>query len=310
MEPWLRWSVLMLPLYVVFQLMPLPGNLLAVISPERAEQIEGLRRIAQVGLVPITVSPPATVEYLFRILCYLSVLITIRDIGWLSSGRRWGIITPLLLVGTCQAALGMFQVAQDWPNGAARGTYVNRDHFAGLLEMCLPFAIMYAIAIWRREDRQNRSPAGPAFAAAAVAGIAGMMLIGIIYSLSRMGFLVALFSLFVVTLMSLRPRLPSRRLRWLAVGLVGVLAVLSFVLLPPDQLIARFADMASTDKISADDRLHIWKESVSLIRAYPWVGCGLGGFESAFGRFQIGLPTYTVDYAHNDYLQALAELDS
>ncbi len=69
MEAWLRWSVLMLPLYVSFQLIPLPENVLAIISPERAEQVEALRRIAKAGLVPITVSPPATIEYLFRILC-------------------------------------------------------------------------------------------------------------------------------------------------------------------------------------------------------------------------------------------------
>ncbi len=61
-------------------------------------------------------------------------------------------------------------------------------------------------------------------------------------------------------------------------------------------------------KSQPDDRLHMLRESLGLIRAYPWFGWGLGGFESAFGRFQISLPTFTVDYAHNDYLQCLAEM--
>jgi O-antigen ligase len=308
MESWLWWPLAMLPFYVLLQLVPLPESVLAIVSPERAEQMEGLRRIAQVGLAPISVFPPATLAYFFRTLAYLSVLLTMREITWLSSDHRWGIVTPLVLVGTLEAALGMFQVAEDWPNGTARGTYVNRDHFAGLLELILPLAIMYAVAIWRRADRHKRSPAGPAFASAGLAGMAGLMLLGIIYSVSRMGFLVALCSLFAVTLMSMGPHLPSRRLRWYSAGAVGLLVILSFVLLPPDQLIARFADIASTDKISADDRLHMWRETLSLIQAYPWFGCGLGGFESAFGKFQVSLPTYIVDYAHNDYLQFLAEL--
>ena len=308
MGPWLLWPVLLLPLYALLQLVPLPRNVLSIVSPERAEQLEGLRQIAQTGLAPLSVLPPATIEYLSRILACLCVLITIRQITWLSSDRRWAVVIPLLVAGSLEAGLGMFQVAEDWPAGAARGTYVNRDHFAGLLEMCLPLAIMYAVAVWRREDRQTSSRAMPAFAAAGLAGVGGLMLLGIIYSLSRMGFLVALASLFLMTLLSIRPRAPSRGWVWLSAVAIGFGVVLLFVLLPPDQLIARYADKASTDKITADDRLHMWRESLGLIRAYPWFGCGLGGFESAFAKFQISLPTFTVDYAHNDYLQCLAEM--
>jgi O-antigen ligase len=308
LDRWLCWPVLLLPSYVLFQLLPLPPTVLSAISPERAEQLGALQPIVKMEFAPLSVLPAATVEYFFRILAYLSVVITVRAITWLWSDRRWTVAIPVLVLGTAEAALGMFQVAENWPNGTARGTYVNRDHFAGLLEMTLPLAIMYAVAVWSREDRKTRSRALPALAAAGLAGLAGLMLLGIIYSLSRMGFLVALCSLFVLTLLSVRPRVPSRRWLGLAMALIGISAILLFVLLPPDQLIARFADMASTDKISADDRLQMWRESVGLIRAYPWFGCGLGGFESAFGRFQVSLPTFTVDYAHNDYLQSMAEL--
>ena len=308
MGRWLRWALLLLPLYALWQLVPLPESVLAVLSPERAEQLQGLRSIVRTGFAPLSVLPPATVEYFFRILACLCVLITVRQITWLTSDWRWAVVIPLLVIGTLEAGLGMFQVAEDWPSGTARGTYVNRDHFAGLLEMCLPLAIMYAVAVWRREDRQTTSRAAPAFAAAGLAGLAGLMLLGIIYSLSRMGFLVALCSLFLMTLLSIRPRGPSKGWLWLSAGSIGVGVIVLFVLLPPDQLIARFADMASTDKISADDRLRMWRESLGLIRAYPWFGCGLGGFESAFGKFQISMPTFIVDYAHNDYLQCLAEM--
>jgi O-antigen ligase len=45
-----------------------------------------------------------------------------------------------------------------------------------------------------------------------------------------------------------------------------------------------------------------------LIRAYPFFGCGLGGYETAFWRFKVSGVLVTDDFAHNDYLQLLAEL--
>ena len=38
------------------------------------------------------------------------------------------------------------------------------------------------------------------------------------------------------------------------------------------------------------------------------IRCGLGGYETAFLRFKVSWPLVTDDFAHNDYLQLLAEL--
>ena len=190
----------------------------------------------------------------------------------------------------------------------AQGTYVDRDHFAGLLEMLLPLAVMYAITIWRRADTRLQSPALPAIGSAVFGALGALLLLGIIYSLSRMGFLVALCTLVVIAILTVGPRLPSQRTRLWALGGIALLVVLAFVFLPPDQLIARFAEMASTDRVSAEDRLNFWRETLALIQAYPVFGCGLGAYESAFRRFQAVDPTYAIDAAHNDYLQFAAEL--
>jgi O-antigen ligase len=45
-----------------------------------------------------------------------------------------------------------------------------------------------------------------------------------------------------------------------------------------------------------------------LIAAYPVFGTGLGGYESAFEKFKTTGFAVAQDYAHNDYLQFLAEL--
>ena len=47
---------------------------------------------------------------------------------------------------------------------------------------------------------------------------------------------------------------------------------------------------------------------MGLIREYPLTGSGLGTYESAFYRFKTVAPMGTVDYAHNDYMQVMAEM--
>jgi len=54
--------------------------------------------------------------------------------------------------------------------------------------------------------------------------------------------------------------------------------------------------------------MELWGETLPLIATYPVFGCGLGGFETAFREFKISEPLFRDDYAHNDYLQYLAEL--
>jgi len=92
------------------------------------------------------------------------------------------------------------------------------------------------------------------------------------------------------------------------VFLVAALAALLFVFLPSDQLIERFGSLDFSDGLTRQDRLDLWRETLPLIAAYPIFGCGLGGYESAFMPHKISGPLLTDDYAHNDYLQSLAEL--
>ena len=60
--------------------------------------------------------------------------------------------------------------------------------------------------------------------------------------------------------------------------------------------------------MSTNSRALIWADTVRLVGAYPVFGCGLGAYESALQPYKTVAPLLTVDYAHNDYLQLLAEL--
>ena len=81
----------------------------------------------------------------------------------------------------------------------------------------------------------------------------------------------------------------------------------SFAFLPSERLILRFAELTSSDP-SAGGRAKLWAATIPLIKAYPVFGCGLGGYETAFLKFKTFDPLIRDDFAHNDYLQLLAEL--
>jgi O-antigen ligase len=264
------------------------------------------------------VVPSTTLGYVLTLAAYALVFLVVREIALAFRNRSycWAPIWPLLGIAAAEGLLGIFQTYATNGEGLARGTYANRDHYAGLLELVLPFALIYPIAILNRNRTLHESPARPAIKACCVLGLGTVILIAVILSESRMAFLASLVSLFVGAAFLIGVRVfrveesgkVSLWRKWLPICLVGVVLCLGFIFLPTDALISRFADLANTEHVSADMRAQIWRESMGLVKAFPVFGCGLGGYESAFLRFKTVAPMNTVDFAHNDYLQVLAEM--
>jgi hypothetical protein len=92
---------------------------------------------------------------------YLLVFLIVRDLAWRLRDSAWLPALPLLGVAAFEAGQGLIQSYAPGSYGIAKGTYVNRNHFAGLLEMCLSFAVLYPIAPLRRTRSRQVSPAAP-----------------------------------------------------------------------------------------------------------------------------------------------------
>lgn len=291
----LAWPLFLLPAWVLFQLVPLPPAVLQILSPARAALSPGL-------WAPLSVFPALTLAAWMRLAGAILVFLTVRELAWRWAPVRspWILVLPLVVVACLEAVLGLAQFYSVPAGAAARGTYVNRDHFAGLMELVLPFPVMYGIAVLARRRSRFESPFGPALLACFAFGAAALLLLACVHSLSRMGFLTALFALGVLAAAAI-----PRRVRLLVVPLafLGL-----FIYLPPNQLISRFAALSTPDRIAAEDRLNIWRETLPLAASYPLTGCGLGTYVSAFMPFKRTSPLATDNAAHNDYLQYLAEL--
>ena len=301
-------------------IVPLPTSLIATLSPSRYQLLQDASPI--LGVLPsyatLSLVPLASLQYLLTLGAVILTFVLLHDVSIQLREASWGWspVWPLLALAAAQAALGIYQAYAEGGDGYAHGTFANRDHFAGFLELVLPIALFYAFAILGRERQRYESPAAPAISACLLFGIAGLLLVAIVHSLSRMAFLATLAALSFAALVALYLRTSSHEplvkvtpwRRWLPAGLIALVAALGFVFLPTDSLIARFADLAMTEDISADTRAQIWSDSVGIVKAFPLVGVGLGGYESALYRFKTVAPMYTVDYAHNDYLQVLVEM--
>jgi O-antigen ligase len=303
-EWWLWWPLVMLLGYIGLQLIPLPEALLQILSPTRAKLLQSLNAVSPgAAYAPISVFPSASLAQLFRVAAYIVVFVLARELAWKTQRRRWVIVVPIIIIAAAEAAMGLLQY-DPLMGSYARGTYANQNHFAGLLELALPFAVAYPIGIiLKARGRPLRQGVLPAASIA----VAALILIGIIFTMSRMAFIATLSSLFVMGSLILAVR--TSVLRWLiAQTLLAVILAAAFLYLAPDALIGRFSQVLTTEDVPADVRVHLWSDTRRLAADYALVGCGLGTFEQAFIRYKTVTPQIGVDAAHNDYLQLLVEL--
>jgi O-antigen ligase len=299
------------------QLAPLPLGLVRCLAPERVALLRATVPVTGrlPGFVALSVAPYSTFQGLLTLAACAAVFFLVHDLTARSRRQPWATVWPLITVAGLEALLGFLQ-ASGAGDGQATGTYNSRDHYAGLLEMAQPFAPMYALAVLQRNRRPHGMPVRAAAGACAFLLVAGVLLIATVFSLSRMGFFCALAGLLTagVLVFSARTRsrdggatLPPWR-RALPFAVVMAVVAVAFVFLPTDALIARFSSFASTDEITADARFQLWRDTGPLLKDYPWFGCGFGTYESCFLRYKTVAPMNTADFAHNDYLQAFAEL--
>jgi O-antigen ligase len=309
------WTVLGV---AALQLAPLPLGLVRIVSAARVELLSATAPVAG-GLprfVPLSVESYATAEALLSLAAYAVVFLLVRELTLRLDRFPWAMLWPLIVVTTLEAAIGFLQASGNGGSDQATGTYNSRDHYAGLLEMVLPFAAMYAVAILRRNLRPKGMPARAALQACGMMIAAALLLIAIVFALSRMGFFCALAALVVAAALSLAVRgwrddAPVKAALWrraMPAAIVAAVVLAGVVVLPSAALVSRFSDLAHTEDITADTRAQLWRDTVPLIKDYPWFGCGLGAYESCFYKYKTVAPMNTADFAHNDYLQVLAEL--
>lgn len=310
------WLLTSLLCWMAIGLVPLPPFLVAAFSPARWAAVSAARQFAGEDTrswIALSVAPGATAERLLDVVPAVAVFFAIRRLSVYWRSNTWILAAPIITIAWLESLLGFAQFRVAAPAGSAAsvvtGTYVNRDHFAGLLEMAFPLALFAAIALWRKPLVPAARFARTALISLGVLTVAGCLLLGIGFSSSRTAYSVTLCAvvLAAATFVASSNGTHGRGYRWRRILLAGLVVAL-LLLVAPKPLIDRFRDLSSTGGLSNQDRFGIWRDTLTMFKSYKWTGCGLGAFEYGFYRFNSNLPMQTVDFAHNDYLQILAEL--
>jgi O-antigen ligase len=213
-------------------------------------------------------------------------------------------------------ALAMFAVIQyfTWdgkfywirPNTSSAspfGPFVNHNHFAGYMEMLIPIPLALITT------RSFRSEVNVFYAfAAAIMGLA------LVTSLSRGGMIALAAEMIFIAVWSGRTRGGGRdrtrlsRIRKAgAVGAVSVAILVGIIWIGPDQIFGRIANSGKQGETFDASRGRIWKDTLEMIRAHPVSGVGLGAFETVYPIYSGSSGALRVEFAHNDYLQVLAD---
>lgn len=303
--PW-RWALMLFPAYVALQTLPLPLFVLRIVSPARAGVLASLGYLMKpVHWGTISVTPETTFLYLFRVIGYtLTFLLVLNIAGRMSGHRPWAPVIPLIGIAGIEAAWGLLQNTREAP---VQGSYVTKNTFAGLLEMVLPLALAYGIALVDGIRSSRASGSLRVMKTGVVWAIAILILTGLLYSMSKMGVVAGLGGLFAMGALAAITRLRTWK-RWLAVGGIAALLLFVFVFIAPESLVGRFGGLVAEGQPAGEGRWPIWIDTLHLIAAYPLFGSGLGTYETAFLKYQTSVVDRVFTFAHNDYLELAAEL--
>jgi len=209
------------------------------------------------------------------------------------------------LFAILQSASGMHRIygIVETPGGGFFGPYVNRDHFAGLMEMLLPVAVLYVAG---RHGKFSLEASVWSLSAVALA-LAALLLAG-----SRGGLLALSVEIAVVAAALGRAGAKTRHGRRLvmAAALTLVAGVMLFAYVDPGWVAKKLGSVAYVSKTWSDwagVRKSMILDALRMWRDHPLLGVGLGDFETAYPRYQSFPSDLWIDHAHNDYVEAAAE---
>ena len=316
---------------LVVQVVPLPEAVVGALSPRAHAVYAGLARDGLAAASPswmtLSLSPSASVSEGILVVCYglfgFLVLRTVR-----TRRRAEALVLVVLASALFQAFYGMAEVfsghetilgrPKRYNVGSVTGTYVNRNHLAGFLEMAFPLSLGYLLVkaryfamekgmslrrkiVWFGQESLQWT-----FLLGLVPVFIGL---GIVFSKSRSGIMVFAVTAVLAAVAAASWRELSdgdgggERRQGRVVRLVVAVVLAAAVWLGIGPIVRRFADVDITKEI----RRTFYANTLEMIGDFPWTGSGKGTFVNAYPMFEKLDDRLRLSFAHNDYLELAAE---
>ena len=267
--------------------------------------------------------------YQTRFFALLLLALTLSGVmlaRYASSEKRLRIVINLvILVAVASAVFGILRQTAQHGVGfglpllvpdSGYGQFINRNHFAYLMEMSLGLILGLILGGGVKRDQALIYFAAllPLWIGLVLCGSRG----GLIAMMAQLVGAVLLFSVVVRRGKSTEPQARMLRLsRSFPVRVVLILVLVAGVAvgaiwLGGDQLATRIEQ--SRNELDSDtsglrqgvSRNEVWKATWRMFVAHPVLGVGMGGYWSAIPAFHDASGTMTPQEAHNDYLELLA----
>jgi O-antigen ligase len=308
----------LLLVYICFQLMPLPPEIIGVLSPGSYVFYRETVWIAEPGQwVSLAINKKAALSEFFRFASYAGIyILTIQLLAQGKFLRR-----TVTVIIAFSAVVAFFAIIQHLlPNnriywlrelprgGTLFGPYVNRNHYAGLMGMIFPM-VMSLFLYYRPKgehasfrDRLAGIFTHPQSNISMILGFSAVLTATSVFlSLSRGGIASLIMSLVFLGFLLNRSSGQNRRGLLFASTIIVILYAVGWFGWEP--IFERFQNIRDSRGGISDLRLDIWKDSLNIIRDFPLTGTGFGSYINIYPSYRTIAMEGIVDHAHNDYIE-------
>ncbi|MBI5107799.1 MAG: O-antigen ligase family protein [Rhodocyclales bacterium] len=328
-----RWALAFLALWclwIALQLVALPAIWIHQLSP-KAYEIHALTATALNSPLPaqltLSLDPHATLDFLMKSVAW-SAAFTLTLLLVNRRERVELLLKVLVICGTLQALYGSvmvlsgleygFLVKKVHNLGVATGSYVNRNHLAGYLNICLAAGIGLMIArlggdavhTWRQRLRSLARLLLGDKARLRIYLI--VMVIGLVLTRSRMGNTAFFAGTLIVgalglLLMRNAPRSTSVFLASLVVLDLLIVGTWFGVDQVAQRIQATEVSANAENVLPTEDRDDVDRAALPYLNDFRLTGSGGGTFYVVFPGYHNEKLSGFYDFAHNDYVQIAAE---
>ncbi len=254
---------------------------------------------------------------IFASICFFLLFATFVN----DNDRRYLAVNVIIAVCVLIALIGVGQFYTGnvlWQRGVF-GPFVNRNHFAGFLEMGV--GLVGGLIIGRVVKQ---------LMLAIYASCALVLCAGVALSASRGGALALAAEIVFLALVAIPNFISSRKskhsselqgrpsrgavlLRSVAALVLGLAALAGVTLLVGSERLVQNISQTQgeiQDELPASERFSrrdIWSATTRLIKDHPYMGVGLGAYQFAYTRYDQSSGAQRVEQSHNDYLQIVAD---
>jgi O-antigen ligase len=302
-------------LWIVVQALPLPASVLGLLSP-RALEIHSTTHSYPSLSLDVYATRQAALQTLAYLLAFCLTLLLVNN-----KPRIRLLAQTIIVGGVFQAAFGSLMTLSGLEHGifidkqdaeVATGTFINRNHLAGYLEMCLATGVGLMLAElsstraagWRDSARELLRTLLGNKARVRLALV--VMVTGLVLTRSRMGNAAFVASLTGVGCFYL---LAVRKLSGRTITFFASLLVIDLLVVGNFFGIEKVAERFQQASIDSKERVNTDRDALAMLRDFPLTGIGAGSFHAVYPMYTSAVAvTGFTRHAEDDYLQFACEL--